>query len=1436
MATWKTVRVFISSTFRDMHAERDYLVKVVFPRLRERLDPHRIHLVDIDLRWGITEEEAEDNRVLDLCLQQIDTCRPFFIGILGERYGWVPGAFDESALSKYGWIQHATGKSLTELEILHGVLRNPEMRSHAFFYFRNPAFIDDVPVTKRSDLRPENAESKDKLLSLREAIRQTPLSYPPMENYPCRYAGLRINWRLASQNLTQADRDVLHTLAVDGVVDSTEYAALDDRLRSVIDQNSHVLLTGLEIFGNRVFDQLWSGIKFEYELPDTPSIHTLRERDPLAEDQEYHERFMESRTRVYIGRENIQQQLFAVASNDDTYPCLVTGPAGSGKSAILAKFATDYLAAHPDVLVIPHFVGASPGSTSLMHMLRRFCLILGDTFAIKHVQTQEESEQWQVPAEVPFEPIELASRFRDYLNRVPGEKRVVFVIDALNQLDETDNAHALHWLPREWPTHVKCIASCTAHEDNNPVVLAAFKGRRTHIIRVPTLTDEERLAIVTEVPSLSAKRLSSSQVRLLLDNPATKNPLLLLVALEELRGFGSFDQLNARIAALPRDGDTVTAIFTQVIERLEEEFDARQVRKVLSWLACARSGLSGRELLELLEGIGASESRSDLYPILRQIRAYLQHRGELFDFYHGSFRDAVAGKYGAHAGAQVLHAELAAYFLAVADPGGNRSWTGQSAHSINELPFHLYSSCAYETLAAVLGDTMFAAAKSTGGAVYDLLTDYQTAILSFSSEGSDQTRLVQLASILRRFAHGLHNAPECSLQQILIGIAALESPDTCLEMQGNVIANEHARTGPVKLTSFIPLHMTTGVARIPADNDRVVENSVLRQASILLRYRGGEWTEFSSDFEVLGMGSTNSATMSTMVAGTQALVMCSANVAQIYRYWPVGQPLKHRCTHPITTAACSTDDRFVLLGCADGALELLILEDDGRVTIESNQLGTMVVASWFDSGGVAVAVTRNGSIHYLRCDSHTVTYSAQTPHPCAAACGAWQGKACLLSEDNHLFVRRLNAELVWEDMLPTRAYSLAFAAKTADSAATIVSGLEDGNLQVRDAESGKLQETIQVSHTALQHVEIAQAGNLILCRDSAHNVYVISPRRGDDVARFRSWPFCGHILDTHWNARLRRLSVVTADGEPLIIHESGHSGTNWNISHAPKLAARLDDASFAPDGSITALHREPGVSQVWRHSPVGNNGSTPGRTPETAIAFRSRRLWSGHVARLSQPQWLKIVKVSRSGNAFAMYSNAGLISWGRFRLWGIRPHWEKWPNPIDEFAISDRGTVIVLTQQTGTAIDKPPARLLLCKGFKHTLLKDGWGGGTRGIERGMAKQLRGISISCDGRIITAIDLAHNLWVFNFEPDRPDDPPSGDIVLSNVVACETSSSGVFFAALHLDMTIQVLSREMKACPQNLGKLLLPGQANHFRIDETARCLIVSGHNYVQSVRF
>lgn len=99
---WQGVRVFISSTFRDMHSERDILVRSVFPELRRRAAPHCLYLQEVELRWGVTEEESE--RASELCLSEV--CRSqMLVGILGERYGQVPPKPDLPDLPQYSWVR-----------------------------------------------------------------------------------------------------------------------------------------------------------------------------------------------------------------------------------------------------------------------------------------------------------------------------------------------------------------------------------------------------------------------------------------------------------------------------------------------------------------------------------------------------------------------------------------------------------------------------------------------------------------------------------------------------------------------------------------------------------------------------------------------------------------------------------------------------------------------------------------------------------------------------------------------------------------------------------------------------------------------------------------------------------------------------------------------------------------------------------------------------------------------------------------------------------------------------------------------------------------------------------------------------------------------------------------------------------------------------------
>jgi len=173
----RVIRVFISSTFLDMHAERDHLVKFVFPQLRRLCEARGVTWGEVDLRWGVTDEAAAEGKVLPICLEEINRCRPYFIGLLGERYGWVPQSIPAELVEKEAWLREQLEgrKSVTELEILHGVLRNPAMAGHAFFYFRDPAYVNSIPESDRRNFTAENAEDAEKLGNLKETIRRSGL-------------------------------------------------------------------------------------------------------------------------------------------------------------------------------------------------------------------------------------------------------------------------------------------------------------------------------------------------------------------------------------------------------------------------------------------------------------------------------------------------------------------------------------------------------------------------------------------------------------------------------------------------------------------------------------------------------------------------------------------------------------------------------------------------------------------------------------------------------------------------------------------------------------------------------------------------------------------------------------------------------------------------------------------------------------------------------------------------------------------------------------------------------------------------------------------------------------------------------------------------------------------------------------------------------------
>ena len=110
----RLIRVFISSTFQDMQDERSELIRKTFPRLREMAAQRDVTLTEVYLRWGITKEESESGKVMEICLREVKNSIPFFIGIIGNRYGWIPAEGDVSACKTKERIPSSTCPAISQ--------------------------------------------------------------------------------------------------------------------------------------------------------------------------------------------------------------------------------------------------------------------------------------------------------------------------------------------------------------------------------------------------------------------------------------------------------------------------------------------------------------------------------------------------------------------------------------------------------------------------------------------------------------------------------------------------------------------------------------------------------------------------------------------------------------------------------------------------------------------------------------------------------------------------------------------------------------------------------------------------------------------------------------------------------------------------------------------------------------------------------------------------------------------------------------------------------------------------------------------------------------------------------------------------------------------------------------------------------------------------
>ena len=161
--------IFVSSTFRDMHFERDAIREITAPIVNAEAWKHNDTVDFCDLRWGNNtanlDSETGSKKVLEVCLDQIDRSDSPMVVILGYRYGWIPDSeLISLAASKKALMISDLECSVTALEIEFGALCDPVKASKTLFYFRE---IENEP---ESDYLAEDDFHASKVKALKDRI------------------------------------------------------------------------------------------------------------------------------------------------------------------------------------------------------------------------------------------------------------------------------------------------------------------------------------------------------------------------------------------------------------------------------------------------------------------------------------------------------------------------------------------------------------------------------------------------------------------------------------------------------------------------------------------------------------------------------------------------------------------------------------------------------------------------------------------------------------------------------------------------------------------------------------------------------------------------------------------------------------------------------------------------------------------------------------------------------------------------------------------------------------------------------------------------------------------------------------------------------------------------------------------------------------------
>jgi hypothetical protein len=595
----RSVRLFLSSTFLDMQEEREELIRRVFPTLRELCEARGVNWGEVDLRWGVTREEAEEGLALPICLAEVDNCRPFFLAILGQRYGWVPDRIAPAVIERYPWLAGLPGRSVTELEVRHGALSGA--LSNPLFYFRDPAWLDALPATAdRAHFESTDPAARRRLADLKADVIAA--GHPVRVFHHPTELG-----EMVREDLTRLLEGLLPTAPPEATErDAAAQSALIERLAA-----GHV------------------GREAELARLDS---HADGRRAPAG---------LVVTGGAGAGKSSLLARWVSLRGAG-------SGPARRPAAGFWKRFLGRGRPDRGPEVIVAHFAGASIDSTSVPAILGRLTQTLGRRGGFR--------------VEGAGEPVGLAGSFVAGLARAAARGKVVLVLDGLDQIDRRSQGLDLAWLPDPLPDGVRLVASAgpgavldeLLRRGSRTLELGPVDEAGRGAFAASFLLHNHRKKLD---PDLAAAVAAVEPAA----NPQFLRTLLEeLVA--AARGIEDLSPLIARYAAATTAGDLFDLMLTR-LEREHARDRPGLVRDALALLWAARYGLTDREAAELLGPPGGLLPSAVWVALRHALRPFLSSWSGLIGLPRQGFGEAVQRRYLPDPTSRVAaHRKLADYF------------------------------------------------------------------------------------------------------------------------------------------------------------------------------------------------------------------------------------------------------------------------------------------------------------------------------------------------------------------------------------------------------------------------------------------------------------------------------------------------------------------------------------------------------------------------------------------------------------------------------------------------------------------------------------------------------------------------------------------------------------------------------------------------------